>query len=80
MARLIAVLLGGAGIFAFWRRRRKAAEPESSPADELRAKLAESRAGDQDAGGEPEPELESDLEQRRREVHERAKGAIDELS
>jgi hypothetical protein len=77
MGRLIAVLLGGAGMFAFWRRRRKPAEPEVSPADELRTKLAESRAA---GAEEPEPELESDLEQRRREVHERAKGAIDELS
>ena len=76
MGRLLAVLLGGAGIFAFWRRRRKPAGPESSPADELRAKLAESRSVE----SEPEPELESDLEHRRREVHERAKGAIDELS
>jgi hypothetical protein len=76
MARLIALLLGGAGIFAFWRRRRKPTEPEVSPAEELRAKLAESRTADE----QPEPELESDLEQRRREVHDRAKGAIDELS
>ena len=59
-------------------RNRELLEPEYSPADELKAKLAESRA----AEGEPqvEPVLESDLEAHRREVHERARGAIDDLS
>lgn len=79
IARLIALLLGGFGIVALIRRRRKPAKPVYSPADELRSKLAESRA---EAGAEPAPEpvLEADLEARRREVHDRARGAIDELS
>jgi hypothetical protein len=59
----------------FWRRRRhRHPEPEFSPADELKAKLAESRVE------EEEPVLEADLEARRREVHDRARGAIDDLS
>ncbi len=75
MGRLIALILGGLGLGALIRRRRRRnAEPEYSPADELKAKLAESRAA------EEEPVLETDLEARRRDVHDRARGAIDDLS
>ena len=78
MGRLIALLLGGFGLGAYLRRRRRRqAEPEYSPADELRSKLAETRTAE-----EPEPEhgLKTELEERRREVHERARAAIDDLS
>ncbi len=75
MGRLIALILGGLGLGALLRRRRRRhVEPEYSPADELKAKLAESRAV------EEEPLLETDLEPRRRDVHDRARGAIDDLS
>jgi hypothetical protein len=84
VGRLIALILGGFGVGAYLRRRRKRrAGHEYSPAEELRSKLAEARSEDAEpAQPEPqsEPELESDLEQRRREVHERARGSIDDLS
>ena len=79
MGWLIALLAGALGAFAFWRRRRRrGSEPEVSPADELKAKLAESREAEEEPAAEPE--LQSDLDARRREVHDRARGAIDELS
>ena len=79
MGRLIALLLGGFGLGAYLRRRRRRqAEPEYSPADELRSKLAETRTAEEPAP--PEQGLETELEERRREVHERGRGAIDDLS
>jgi hypothetical protein len=75
VGRIFALILGGLGLGALLRRRRRShAEPEFSPADELRAKLAEARVE------EEQPVLEADLEARRREVHDRARGAIDDLS
>ena len=46
------------------------------PADELKAKLAEARAGDEQA---PDPDPDPDVEARRRSVHERAREAIDDM-
>jgi hypothetical protein len=85
VGRLIALLLGGFGLGAYLRarRRKQAWTPEYSPADELRTKLAESRAQPEaqpEPEGEPEPTLESDLDARRQQVHDRARGAIDDLS
>jgi hypothetical protein len=74
---VFAILLGALGAGAFWRRRRNHAEPDYSPAEELKAKLAESR-GDEDEADKPV--LETDLDARRREVHHQARGAIDDLS
>jgi hypothetical protein len=66
--RLLALLLGGLGLRAFLRHR---AQPASgpSPADELRAKLAETR----------EPEPEPAVDDRRADVHARTRQAIDDL-
>jgi hypothetical protein len=43
----------------------------------LKARLAESRG---DADEAEKPVLETDLDARRREVHDQARGAIDDLS
>lgn len=76
MKRLLALIAGGLGLRVLLRRRaRPAAVPE--PADELRAKLAEARAGEEQSspnGSAP------DVDSRRADVHERARRAIDELS
>jgi hypothetical protein len=82
VGRLIALILGGFGLGAYLRSRRRTrlAQIEYSPADELRAKLAESRVPAIEAEPESEPGLETDLDERRQQVHERARGAIDDLS
>ena len=81
MRRLLTWIAGAAGGLAAYRavnRRKAASEPvtaEVDPAQELRAKLAEART-------EPEPEPEAapgDLDARRRDVHEQARAAIDEM-
>jgi hypothetical protein len=101
------VAVGVGALLAGGRRRQHAAAAvaKSSLADELRAKLAESRAAEsraaesraaeadpsaapgpapgsqEPAGDRPEAdEVETDLDGRRREVHERARAAIDELA
>jgi hypothetical protein len=80
---LAALVLGLALLFGR-RRRRSAPAPAVSPeADELRARLAESRAAEeavQDAEpDEPEPPA-GELDGRRAEVHERARRALGELA
>jgi hypothetical protein len=83
--RLLAFFAGGFGLGAlFGRRSRRTAAalaPADSPADELRARLAEARAHEPEA--EPEPAADAaeplSLEERRESVHERARGAIREL-
>jgi hypothetical protein len=66
-------------VFRWLRRRKK----DADPAEELRAKLEESRAVAEDRdefeAGET-PVDEADPEARRRAVHERTRARIDELS
>lgn len=73
MRRLLAWLAGGAGGVAAYRTlRRRRPERVALPdtrADELRAKLAETRE---------QPALE-DADARRRTVHEQARAALDEM-
>jgi len=81
LKRLLAIVAGGLGLGALLRRRgrrRPVTPPERELADELRAKLAESRAAEVEQLTPPAPM--DDVASRRNDVHERARGAIDELS
>jgi hypothetical protein len=85
--KLIKITLTALGIYAFlrWRKRRKAeaelpaaspaAAGPSDPADELRQKLAESRVDEP----EDEPASEESVDDRRAEVHEQGRAALDEM-
>jgi hypothetical protein len=85
--RLIKIALVALGIRAFlrWRKRRHAearaigaAPPAADPADELRQKLAENRTEVEadEAPGAPE----ATVEDRRADVHEQARAAIDDMT
>jgi hypothetical protein len=82
MRRLHAWITGAVGGVAAYRllRRSRPAEQAVEPlpgqdprADELRAKLAEAQLDD------AEPVADESPEERRRRVHEQARGAIDEM-
>jgi hypothetical protein len=86
----IALVAGGFGLAAYFRRHRRRGRAEIAPADELRAKLAESKAGQPAAEPVVEPvvvpvvEVAPDaapdaLDDRRRSVHDTARSALDEL-
>jgi hypothetical protein len=86
--KLIKIALVALGIRAFlrWRKKRKAqAElgatppppPPPDPAVELRQKLAESRA---DSDAEPDEAPAASVGERRAEVHEQGRAAIDEMT
>ncbi|HLG09936.1 MAG TPA: hypothetical protein VI409_14810 [Gaiellaceae bacterium] len=87
MRKLLTWLLVTIGIAALIRRlRRRGTEPEPAPleqpaaedpADELRRKLAESRESD-DAEEAPAPP-EATVEERRADVHEQGRAALDEM-
>ncbi len=84
MRRFLAVAVGALGLAALVRRlRRRTAEAERSPADELRVRLAESRTivdeREADEALETTVDAAPDPESRRRDVHERARQALDEL-
>jgi hypothetical protein len=86
MKRFLAVVAGGLGLTALIRRlRRRPAAPEPSPADELRAKLAEARSisdeRELDEGGETPVDAAPDPDPaaRRQAVHDQARRALDEL-
>jgi hypothetical protein len=79
--------LWGVAVYKLWKRWR-GEEPEpwpepapseaSDPAEELRSKLAETRAGDEPPPP-AEPEAPESLEERRRRVHEEGRAAIDDM-
>jgi hypothetical protein len=83
MKRLLALLAGALGLRALLRRRSREVASEEQRADDLRAKLAESRTVEGDRAdfesGET-PVDEADVATKRADVHARAREAIDDLS
>jgi hypothetical protein len=81
MRRWLVAAAGLFGLVAYVRRRRRRPTPQVEPAEELRARLAESRAtADPEPAPEPEAEPTPDaVDERRQDVHDRARAAIDEL-
>jgi hypothetical protein len=76
MKRLLALVAGGLGLRALLRRRsRPALSP--SPAEDLRAKLAQTKAFEPEP--EPDPAQPETVEDRRADVHAKARQAIDDL-
>jgi acetyl-CoA carboxylase carboxyltransferase component len=76
-------VVGGAAVYRALKRQPAQAPAEPDPADELKAKLAEARAAGDDraefeAGETPVDEV-TDVEARRRSVHDQARAAIDEM-
>ena len=86
----IAGVIGGIVAYRLWSRRRKpvavtapAAEATDDRAEELRAKLAESRTSEEPSPTERpnEPgEPEESLEERRQRVHDEGRSAIDRMN
>ena len=84
MPRLLALAALAIGVALLLRRRRRRSAPvpapvETSLADELRTRLAESRAAEADVREEPVARVEGELDDRRRDVHEAARRSLDEL-
>jgi hypothetical protein len=75
--RLLAIL-GGIALLRAWLARRRS-QPAVDPADDLRRKLEETRelAADQEEFAAGETPV--DVDDRRRDVHERGRAAIDEM-
>jgi hypothetical protein len=76
--RLLALLLGGLGLRALLRQRARPVELGPTPAEDLRAKLAESRATVEEQV-EDAAEPEQSVDDRRADVHARTRRTIDEL-
>jgi hypothetical protein len=76
MWRRLLVVTGIAALVAYFLRRRSPAPAsiEADPAEELRRKLDETR-GRSDGTTEPA----TDLDDRRQDVHDRARAAADEM-
>jgi hypothetical protein len=79
--RGLAWAAGLAGVLAalFLRRRRAVPAPVEDPAEELRQKLAASREAETTEPVDDVPPAAASAEDRRREVHEQARAAIDEM-
>ena len=85
MKRLLALAVGALGLTALLKRRRERAAVSpapaaTTPADDLKAKLAESRSVEEPEPSEPPVVDDPDVDARRADVHARARQAMDELS
>ena len=86
LADWIGGAVGGVVTYRLWSRWRRpavatapVAEETDDRAEELRAKLAESRASEESSPTEP-VESEESVEERRRRVHEEGRAAIDRMN
>ena len=77
MKRLLALVAGGLGLRALLKRRSRPALTQS-PADDLRAKLAQAKTVEPERVVEPEAGRAT-VADRRVDVHAKARQAIDEL-
>ncbi|MFL5928482.1 MAG: hypothetical protein ACJ77E_16240 [Gaiellaceae bacterium] len=77
MKRLLALLAAGLGLRALLKRRFHRA-PASSPADDLRTKLAAAKAEEQERAEDMPPAAQT-VDGRRADVHASARRAIDDL-
>jgi len=73
MKRLLALVAGGLGLRAILKRGARS-RSGPSPADDLRAKLAEAKAQEAEPPAEPPT-----VDERRADVHSKARRAIDDL-
>lgn len=84
MKRVVAALAGILGIAWLRRRTTTPAPAGADPAADLRAKLAQAREAEDDReqfeAGETPVDEAPDVADRRRDVHDRARAAIDDLS
>jgi hypothetical protein len=80
---LAGLACGAGALLAFrWRRRRRPAEAAApDPAEELKRKLEESRAEGAETSSEREPGQvsEAGVDERRRDVHDRGRDAIERM-
>ena len=81
LGRLVAWLAGGLGAALLYRRLRRRPAGGPDPAEELRRKLDASRSGTQPPAEPPhaDPETPLPLDDRRRQVHERGRAALDDM-
>jgi len=83
LIKIALIALGIRALLRWWKRRQAKAELESGPpppdpAAELRQKLAESRAEDEDVDSEAPPA--ASVEDRRADVHAQGRATVDEMT
>ena len=81
MRKLIKIALVALGIRAFlrWRKRRRA-EQELDAGQQLRQKLADSRADEGAVEPGAEAPTDASVEERRAEVHTQGRATVDEMT